>query len=100
MTEPASDKFLDDLEAAVRAIIRNKKASKSDQLSAIGHGDFGIRNVLRLHVFLKPLDHSFRVGADSVIDLHLQNQVGAALQVKAEIDPVFDALCNPVPAQT
>lgn len=32
------DKFLDDLEAAVRAIIRNKKASKSDQLSAIGHG--------------------------------------------------------------
>lgn len=38
MTEPAKDKFLDDLEAAVRSIINNKKASKADQLSAIAHG--------------------------------------------------------------
>jgi len=38
MGEASDDKFLDDLEAAVRAIIRNKKASKADQLSAIGHG--------------------------------------------------------------
>jgi hypothetical protein len=33
-----NDKFLDDLETAVRRIITNKKASKADQLSAIGHG--------------------------------------------------------------
>ncbi len=38
MTEPAKDKFLDDLEAAVRAILNNKKASKADHLSAIGQG--------------------------------------------------------------
>lgn len=36
--EATNDKFLDDLEAAVRKIIKNNKASKADQLSAIGHG--------------------------------------------------------------
>ena len=39
MTEPkTNDKFLDDLEEAVRTIIKNKKASKADQLSAIAAG--------------------------------------------------------------
>jgi ribosomal protein S6E (S10) len=33
-----NDKFLDDLETAVRRIITNKKASKADQLSAINAG--------------------------------------------------------------
>lgn len=32
------DKFLDELEDAVRAMLKNKKASKADQLSAIAHG--------------------------------------------------------------
>lgn len=48
-----NDKFLDDLEAAVRRIVNNKKASKADQLSAIGHG-----------VKLAAIRHRIKGGAD------------------------------------
>jgi len=34
----AEDTFLKDLEDAVRAILKGKKISRADKLSAIGHG--------------------------------------------------------------
>ena len=38
MTEPQDDTFLKDLENSVRAIIKNKKSTKADKLSAINAG--------------------------------------------------------------
>jgi hypothetical protein len=38
MGDPADDNFLKDLENSVRAIIKNKKSTKADKLSAINAG--------------------------------------------------------------
>lgn len=37
-SDTESDKFLDEMQAAVLRIVKNKKASKADQLSAINAG--------------------------------------------------------------
>ena len=55
----------------------------------IGLGDFSEGDVGALEGVLQALDRTVAVGVDGVVHLHLQNQVGAALQVKAQVDALL-----------
>ena len=54
----------------------------------IGLGDLGVVDLLRAQIFLQARNRIVRVHVDGVIDLHLQDQVGAAFEVEAQVDAV------------
>ena len=55
----------------------------------IGLGDFSEGDVGALEGVLQALDRTVAVGVDGVVHLHLQNQVGAALQVEAQVNALL-----------
>ena len=55
----------------------------------IGFGDFPKCDIAALKGVLQPLNGAISVGIDGVIHLYLQNQVGATLQIEAEVDPTL-----------
>ena len=52
----------------------------------IGLRDFAEGDVGLLQSLLQALDGAVGLGVDGVIDLHLENQVRAALKVEAEVN--------------
>ena len=48
-----------------------------------------IGNVGLLEIIFQPLDGAVGVGVDGVVDLHLKNQVRAALEVEAEVNALL-----------
>ena len=65
----------------------------------IGLGDFAEGDVARLEGFLQPLDRAIGVGIDGVVDLHLKNQVGSALQIEPQMDALLQRCQQPLPRQ-
>ena len=45
----------------------------------------------RAHIFLEARYHVIRIHVDGVVHLHLQNQVGAALEIKPEVNALRDS---------
>jgi hypothetical protein len=63
-------------------------------------GNLRVVDLADAHLLLEPLDGVVGVHIDSIVDLHLQNQVGPALEVEAEMDALLngveEALARPV----
>ena len=66
----------------------------------IGLGDVGVIDLARAHVFLQARNRVVGIDVDRVVHLHLQDQVGAAPQVEAQVNAVGDrrqqSLARPV----
>src|SRR5208282_2164198 len=66
----------------------------------IGLGDIGVIDLVRPQVFLEARQRVVGIDIDRVVDLHLQNQVRAAIEVEAQMNAVGDrsqyALARPV----
>ena len=58
-------------------------------------GDLAEGDVGGLESVLQPLDRAIGIGIDRVIDLHLQNQVRAALQIEPEVDALLQRASRP-----
>ena len=56
----------------------------------IGLGDVGVDDLARAHVLFKARNRVVGVNIDRVVDLHLQNKVGSAAEIKAQMNAVGD----------
>src|SRR5581483_7464220 len=57
-------------------------------IDRIGLGDLDVVDLLGAKIFLQALDRIIGVGIDGVVYLHLQDEVGASLEIEAEVDAV------------
>jgi hypothetical protein len=56
------------------------------------HYDIGVRDAFGFQLILQPLFHLVSRNLDGIFNLNLQNQVGSALQVKAQADSAVEVL--------
>ena len=63
-------------------------------------GDLGVIDLVSAQVFFQALQRAVGISVHRVVHLHLQNQVGAALQIEPQMDVVLQRRQQPLPEKS